>query len=167
MMAFASWLHHTPLSLVFQAQVRWLWPLCETLHFAGLTLLLGVAGLFDLRLLGFMKRVSIGAVQEFMPWALVGFGVNLTTGLIFLISEPAQYVSNPTWWVKVAFLIVSGLNALIFQLAFSGRVNAIAPGEDTPASFKVIGAVSLFGWLGVLWAGRMLPFIGASVGAGL
>ena len=167
MTAFASWLHHTPLSLVFQAQVRWLWPLCETLHFAGLALLLGVAGMFDLRLLGFMKRVSIRAVQEFMPWALVGFVVNLTTGLIFLISEPAQYFSNPTWWVKVAFLIVSGLNALIFQIAFSSRVNAIAPGEDTPASFKVIGAVSLLGWLGVLWAGRMLPFIGASLGAGL
>jgi hypothetical protein len=167
MTAFASWLHHTPLSLVFQAQVRWLWPLCETLHFAGLALLLGVAGMFDLRLLGFMKRVSIAAVQEFMPWALVGFVVNLTTGLVFVISEPAQYFSNPTWWVKVAFLIVSGLNALIFQLAFSRRVNAIGPGENTPASFKIIGAVSLAGWLGVLWAGRMLPFIGASVGAGL
>ena len=167
MTAFASWLHHTPLSLAFQAQVRWLWPLCETLHFAGLTLLLGVAGMFDLRLLGFMKRVSISAVQEFMPWAIVGFLVNLATGLIFLISEPAQYFSNPTWWVKVAFLIVSGVNAVVFQIGFSGRMQSIRPGEDTPASFKVIGAVSLAGWLGVLWAGRMLPFIGASVGAGL
>jgi hypothetical protein len=167
MTAFASWLHHTPLSLAFQAQVRWLWPLCETLHFAGLTLLLGVAGMFDLRLLGFMKRVSISAVQEFMPWAIVGFLVNLATGLIFLISEPAQYFSNPTWWVKVGFLIVSGVNAVVFQIAFSDRMTSIRPGEDTPASFKIIGAVSLVGWLGVLWAGRMLPFIGASVGAGL
>jgi hypothetical protein len=167
MAAFASWLHHTPLSLAFQAQVRWLWPLCETLHFAGLALLLGVAGMFDLRLLGFMKRVPISAVQQFMLWALVGFAVNLTTGLMFVISEPAQYFSNPTWWLKVAFLIVSGLNALIFQIAFSGRVDAVRPGEDTPASFKIIGAVSLVAWLGVLWAGRMLPFIGASVGAGL
>lgn len=167
MAAFASWLHHTPLSLVFQSQVRWLWPLCEALHFAGLALLLGVAGMFDLRLLGFMKQVSIRAVQSFLPWALVGFGINLTTGLIFLISEPAQYFSNPTWWLKVAFLGVSGLNAFIFQMAFSRRVDTIAPGQDTPMAFKIVGAVSLVAWLGVLWAGRMMPFIGASVGAGL
>src|SRR5215510_9215021 len=138
MTAFASWLHHTPLSLVFQEQVRWLWPLCETLHFAGLALLLGVAGMFDLRLLGFMKRVSISAVQEFMPWALVGFAVNLTTGLIFVISEPAQYFSNPTWWTKVAFLAISGLNAAIFQFGLRGTALALPAGADTPASLKII-----------------------------
>lgn len=167
MLAFASWLHHTSLSLILQGQVRWLWPMCETLHFAGLALLLGVAGLFDLRLLGLMARVPIRAVQAFMPWAIAGFLVNLVTGLIFVISEPAQYFTNPTWWLKVAFLLVSGTNAVVFQVAFASRVDGIAAGADTPLSFKVIGAVSLLGWLGVLWAGRMLPFIGASPGAGL
>ena len=31
----------------------------------------------------------------------------------------------------------------------------------------IIAGVSLVSWLGVLWAGRMLPFLGAGVGAGL
>lgn len=163
MMAFASWLHHTPLSLAFQHQVRWLWPLCETLHFAGLALLLGAAGMFDLRLMGAMKRVPVSAVQEFLPWAIVGFSINLVTGLIFVISEPAQYFVNPTWWAKVAFLIVAGLNALIFQIVFSDGVGRLDPGGDTPRSFKIIGAVSLIAWLAVLWAGRMLPFLGAPI----
>jgi hypothetical protein len=164
---FAAWLHHTSASVALQGQVQWLWPLCESLHFAGLALLIGVAGMFDLRLLGFMKRVPIAIVQEFMPWAVVGFGVNLVTGLVFVISEPAQYFSNPTWWVKVAFLIVSGVNALIYQFGFGQRAAQLPAGEDTPLSFKVIGAVSLVSWFGVLWAGRMLPFIGAAIGAGL
>jgi hypothetical protein len=164
---FATWLHHTRLSLLFQDQVRWLWPTSEALHFAGLALLLGVAGMFDLRLIGFMRRVPIQAVQAFMPWAFVGFSINLVTGLIFVISEPAQYFSNPTWWVKVAFLVVSGANAAFFQVWCAGRIATLPDGADTPVSFKVIGAVSLCAWLGVLWAGRMLPFIGASVGAGL
>ena len=167
MAAFAIWLHHTPLSRLFQDEVRWLWPLCETLHFAGLALLLGIAGMFDLRLLGLMKRVPIRAVQEFMPWALAGFAVNLTTGLVFVISEPAQYFSNRTWWLKVAFLLVSGVNAGVFQFVFAPDLDRVATEADTPFAFKVIGAVSLCAWLGVLWAGRMLPFIGASLGAGL
>lgn len=167
MAAFADWLHHSWLSLIFQGQVRWLWPTSEALHFAGLALLLGVAGTFDLRLMGFMKKVPIRAVQQLMPWAIVGFLVNLATGIVFVVSEPAQYFSNPTWWWKVAFLVVSGLNAAVFQFAFDRRIDAIPPGMDTPLAFKVIGVVSLSAWLGVLWAGRMMPFLGASVGAGL
>ncbi|OFW22588.1 MAG: hypothetical protein A3H97_23935 [Acidobacteria bacterium RIFCSPLOWO2_02_FULL_65_29] len=166
-MTFAAWLHHTPLSLALQSQVQWLWPLCEGLHFAGLALLVGVAGMFDLRLLGFMKRVPVAVVQEFMPWAVLGFGINLVTGLVFVVSEPAQYFSNPTWWVKVAFIVVSGINAVVYQFAFGARAARLAPGDDTPMSFKVIGAVSLVSWFAVLWAGRMLPFIGAAIGAGL
>ena len=166
-LGFASWLHRTPISVALQHQVAWLWPACETLHFAGLALLLGVAGMFDLRLLGFMKRVPISVVKEFMPWAFVGFTVNLLTGMIFVISEPAQYFGNPTWWIKVTFLIMSGLNALIFETGFGRRAAAIPPGEDTPIALKVIGGVSLVSWLGVLGAGRMLPFLGAGVGAGL
>src|SRR4030095_352882 len=130
-LSFASWLHRTPISLAFQHQVAWLWPTCETIHFAGLALLLGVAGMFDLRLLGFMKRVPISVVQDFLAWALVGFPLNLLTGMIFVISEPAQYFGNPTWWVKVGFLIVAGGNPLIFETPYGRRRGGQPPVERT------------------------------------
>jgi len=134
---------------------------------AGLALLLGVAGMFDLRLLGFMKQVPISVVKGFMPWAIVGFALNLLTGIIFIVSEPAQYFGNPTWWLKVAFLVIAGLNALVFETTYGKRAAAMPAGEDTPTALKVIATVSLISWFGVLWAGRMLPFLGAGVGAGL
>jgi hypothetical protein len=114
-----------------------------------------------------MKRVPISVVKEFMPWALAGFSLNLLTGLIFVVSEPAQYFGNPTWWLKVTFLIIAGLNAFIFETAYGRRAAALPAGEDTPTPLKIIAGVSLISWLGVLWAGRMLPFLGAGVGAGL
>jgi hypothetical protein len=166
-LSFASWLHHTPLSLLFQQNAGWLWPLCETFHFAGLALLIGVAGMFDLRLLGFMRRVPISVVKGFMPWALVGFSMNLLTGVIFLITNPGQYFANYTWWLKVGFLLIAGLNALVFETAYGRRAAALPAGEDTPVSLKLIGAVSLIAWFAVLWAGRMLPFIKAGPAARL
>ena len=164
---FASWLHKTSFSVALQAQSPWLWPTCEAIHFAGLALLLGVAGMFDLRLMGFMPRVPIRVVKGFMPWAMVGFALNLLTGMIFVVSEPAQYFGNPTWWLKVAFLVIAGANALIFETTFGREALALPPGVDTPLPYKVIAAVSLISWFGVLWAGRMLPFLGAGVGSGL
>jgi len=44
---FITWLQATRLS---QAIVynTWVWPACETLHFIGLALVIGIVGFFDL-----------------------------------------------------------------------------------------------------------------------
>jgi hypothetical protein len=157
---FAAWLQATPLSVAFQAQAPWLWPLCETLHFVGLALLLGVAGFIDLRLLGFMKTVPLSAVKKFIPWAVAGFAINLITGLAFFISLPFQYTISPVWWFKLLFILIAGLNAIFFQTNLGTRVLTLGPSENTPMSFKLVGAVSLVAWLGVLYCGRMLPYLG-------
>ena len=138
----------------------WIWPLCETIHFIGLSLLIGIVGFFDLRLMGFFKRVPIAAVRELMPFAIAGFVMNLATGLVFLTGLPEQYAHNTSWWLKVGFLVLAGANAVIYEQGLSGRALALKPGEDTPGVVKLIGAVSLVSWLGVLYWGRMLPFIG-------
>ena len=84
METFIQWLQATPLSLWIN-QSTWIWPLCETLHFIGLSLLLGVTGFFDLRLIGFFKRVPVAAAKDLMPLALCGFAINAATGVVFLI----------------------------------------------------------------------------------
>lgn len=92
---FVEFIRSMRMSQVFRDQVGWLWPLCESVHFLGLCLLIGAAGFFDLRLLGFMKGVSLRSAKRFIPWALVGFALNLLTGLIFFISQPQQYTNEP------------------------------------------------------------------------
>ena len=140
-------------------QLPWLWPLCETLHFIGLALLIGATGFFDLRLLGFMRRVPLTVARQFMPLALCGFALNLATGILFFVAQPYQYVVNWAWWGKIAFLLVAGFNAMFFETTQGARVLALEAGEDTPLIFKVVGAVSLLAWFAVLYFGRMLPFL--------
>src|SRR5439155_22268696 len=50
--AFANWLHATTLGCAAGGGVPSLEPAGRTLHFFGLALLFGCAGLFDLRMLG-------------------------------------------------------------------------------------------------------------------
>ena len=68
---------------------------------------------------------------------------------------------------KFQGLVVAGLNALVFETTFGQRAAALPVGVDTPVALKVIAVVSFLSWFGVLWAGRMLPFVGAGVVAGL
>lgn len=157
--ALVAWLQATSLSkaIVFDT---WIWPIAETLHFIGLALLLGIVGFFDLRLMGFFRRISLVGAHDLVPVAIGGFGLNVVTGIVFLIGHPEQYVHNVAWWWKVGCLFVAGANAVLFEVGIGARTMALGPGEDTPLAAKVIGAVSLVAWFGVLFWGRMLPFIG-------
>jgi hypothetical protein len=159
--ALVTWLQATRLSqaIVFNT---WVWPACESLHFIGLALVIGIVGTFDLRLMGFIRRVPLGALRDLMPFALAGFLVNLLTGLVFLIGHPEQYAHNLAWWLKVGSLAIAGLNAVGFESWVGARTLTLGAGDDTPASAKVVGAVSLLAWFSVLLWGRMLPFVGGA-----
>ena len=138
----------------------WLWPLCETLHFIGLALLIGTAGLLDLRLMGFLRRVPLAAAMQLRPWAALGFVINLVTGTLFFIGAPGQYIDSPVWWGKLAFLAVAMINIAVFETGHGRRLLTLADDADTPLSCKLAGAVSIMSWFAVLYLGRMLPFIG-------
>jgi len=157
--AVVAWLKSTALSSAIVTHI-WVWPLCESLHFVGLALVVGIVGFFDLRLMGFMQRVPLGAIRDLMPLAILGFLINLTTGALFFIGTPEQYVHNVAWWAKVFFLVVAGLNAIVFEVTIGADVARITGDAETSRRAKVIGAVSLLSWLSVLYWGRMLPFIG-------
>jgi hypothetical protein len=59
------------------------------------------------------------------------------------------------------FVAAAGANALGFYLSgLHRRVDATGPGQDVPFVAKVVGATSLLLWIGVMYWGRMLPFIG-------
>ena len=94
----------------------WVWGADETIHFIGLSLLFGGIFLFDLRLLGVGKRIPIAAVHRFIPIGLLGFGLALVSGVLFVMAEPDQYVYNPAFHFKILFMAMAGLNAGVFYL---------------------------------------------------
>lgn len=138
-------------------------PACETAHFLGLALLMGTDGLLDLRLLGVARNVPIAALHRFVPWGIAGFGVCLVSGLLIMVGdpfrEPSWYMRNIGYQLKMLLIALAGVNAVLFYATGVGRqVEQLAPGEDTPRAAKVIAAVSLVLWIGVMYFGRMLPW---------
>jgi hypothetical protein len=159
--AFGTWLHGTSLSWAMSGGYPWLWPACETLHFIGLALLVGVAGLLDLRMIGMAKGIPLAGFDRLMPWAIAGFAINAVTGFLFFSGDPFQYLNNVAFWMKMLFIALAGLNVLLFYVTgLHRRVHATGAGEDAPTGARIVGAVSLFLWIGVMYWGRMLPFIG-------
>lgn len=157
--SFALWLHETAPSQWVRAW-PWTWAVCETLHFIGLSLVICVIGLLDLRLMGFLPRVPLGTLRPLLPYGIAGFVINAVTGVVFFVGTPEQYVTNVAFAMKMLFLVGSGLNVLYFETRHGHAVLALPPGAPMPAAFKRAGAISLVCWLMVLYWGRMLPYIG-------
>ena len=142
----------------FVTDTRWMWPTCETLHFIGLSLLMGVAFLVDLRVLGVVKGVSFASLHRLLPWAALGFGVNVITGMLFFVGIPGQYIHNTTFYWKMALVMLAGLNAVYFTLLEEPW--ELGPKEDAPLTAKIAAASAMLLWVGVMYCGSMLPFLG-------
>lgn len=151
------WVRGTGLSR-FVLDHFWGWPIAESLHFLGLSLLIGTVGLFDLRLLGMTKSIAPAALHRLIPWGIGGYVLNLCTGIYFFFGYPEQYAYNRAFHFKLAFMAVAGLNLLFFYgMAFRG-VKTVGPGADTAWQAKVMAGISLAMWLGIIIAGRLITF---------
>ena len=136
----------------------WGWPVLESLHFMGMSVLIGTIGLFDLRLLGFARGVPYASLHRLIPLGIGAYVLNMCTGFVFLSGMPDQYLWNPAFRFKVAFMVVAGLNVVFFYTRVFRRLEQLAPDTPPPFGARLAGAVSLTMWIGVMSAGRLLTF---------
>lgn len=136
---------------------KWETAFLMDLHFIGLALIVGIIGALDLRILGFAKQLPIAPLHKFVPWALAGLGINVTTGMLVFIGMPVYYTYDAALWLKILALMLLGLNAAAFYLtdAFSG-VEHVKAGEDAALSAKLVAASSMCLWLAVITLGRYI-----------
>lgn len=138
--------------------IGWLWPAAETVHFVGLCLLFAVVLVVDLRILGMAKGLSFKAVYQLLPFGMLGFILNLITGMLFFIAAPHQYIDNVEFHRKVFFIVLAGINVLYFMLV--DETWRVGPDDNAPVSAKFAAGSAIFVWLAVLYYGHMLPFLG-------
>jgi hypothetical protein len=161
--ALQLFLQQTPLSLYVRRSV-WMWSILESLHFMGMSLLIGTVGLFDLRLLGFARGVPYAAFHRLIPLGVAGFALNAATGICFLAAFPGEYLYNLAFQVKVGLFLLAGFNVVLFYAGTFRSLATLAPEQSPPLRARLAGGVSLFAWVGVMTAGRLLTFFRGKTG---
>jgi hypothetical protein len=130
----------------------WVWPILEVLHFIGLCLLFGIVLLVNLRLLGFVRGVGFTDVKRLLPWAMVGLAINIVTGMLFFLASPAQYTENSAFVWKMGVMLVAAVAMLYPTMSDEDRA---------PLTGRIIAAGSICLWVGVIFLGRYLPYLGS------
>ncbi len=156
--ALETWLNSSPFH-DFMVQVGPAFPICETLHFIGLSLLFGSLLIVDLRGMGFLKALPLIELHRLVPVALAGFAINAVTGFLFVAFDPAVYFGNAAFLIKMVLIALAGVNALVVELMVFRPLRAGVAGVEDGMLIKVSSALSLLLWSGVLIGGRLIPFV--------
>jgi hypothetical protein len=132
----------------------------ESIHVLSITLLVGTISMLDLRMLGLtLTSIPVTKVaRDVLPLTWCGFGVSFLSGFILFWSEAAKNYGNPAFRIKLALLLLVGLNPLIFHTTIYRRVHEWERLAASPWPARTAAAVSLTLWSGIIIAGRAIAY---------
>ena len=159
LLAFCKWLEQTSVGAAVRESL-WLFPAIETVHLLGMAALVGTITVLDFRLLGWMKRRERFSelAGRLLPWAWAGFAVQVVTGVLLFSSEAVKVYTNPAFRLKLLFILLAGIHALIFHWTVYRDVAAWDESPVLPAKAKLSGLVSILLWVAIVAAGRFIGF---------
>jgi len=159
LLPFCQWLADTPGSIALHESL-YMYPLVESAHVLTLCLFLGMAIMFDLRLLGVaLRRVPITEIKRRLgPWMTIGFIVMVITGTLLFYAIPVRSYQSIWFRGKVVALILAGLNAFVFHAGIDRLVAEWDLARVPPPAARRAGATSLVLWAIIVVAGRMIAY---------
>jgi hypothetical protein len=154
LLPFFEWCEQTWLGTLVRDSV-WAFPVIESVHLLGLSLLGGAILIVDLRLLGFtLTRQRIhDLARAARPWLIAGVCVMLTTGLLLFLSEAVKCYYNTSFRVKMVTLPIALLYTFVLKARFTRD-----PSLDTSRKSRLLAAGSIALWFVVAAAGRWIGF---------
>ncbi len=137
----------------------WMYPIVEVIHIVGFVILVGSVLMFDLRILGLSKQISVRALaRHLLPWSWAALILIVPTGFLMFTAHAGDFLGNRTFQLKMALLMTAGINAIAFHTGPYQGVKGWDVGVPAPLVAKASVAASLVLWLAILTCGRFLAY---------
>jgi hypothetical protein len=153
-----TWLALTPFSLTLQ-NVGWIVPAVQTVHILAIGVVISAVFMVNLRLMGILgvdqtlARVSARFLVVIW-WTLP---VLLATGAVLIIAEPARSLGSAAFQLKMVLLSLAIIVTLYCQHVLM-RESVLAGRRSGPNTARMVAAVSLLLWIGIIFAGRWIAY---------
>ena len=147
---------------IAKAMREWLWlyPAVEIVHITGFTILVGSVAMFDLRVLGLSKQISVRALaRHLLPWSVAALLLIVPTGLLMFSAHASDFLGNRAFQLKMALLLAAILNAAVFHTGPYTTVKSWDTHATAPVLARISVTVSLLLWIGIISCGRLLAYL--------
>jgi hypothetical protein len=135
------------------AESDWGYPIVLTTHALGMAMVVGIMLMFDLRVMGFARRVPLATARLFFPVAWLGFAINLVSGTLLFFANYTAFLHNTAFLSKMSFLALAA-----FATFFLSRLSFTEAGESANGRTKTLAALCVLFWLAAIVAGRIVGY---------
>jgi hypothetical protein len=146
--AFTEWL--------LGSESIWTYPTVLTLHTVGMAILVGASFVINLRILQVAGAIPLQRLQPLYRFVWIGFGVNLLSGVVLFITEAADRVIDPVFWVKMCSIAAALSFGLIVKRSAIDRADIL----QVPSTWsRFLAAASLALWTVAIVSGRLMAYL--------
>jgi uncharacterized membrane protein len=156
---FAQWLAGTQLSLAIQVRL-WVIPTVQSIHIAGIGIVLASVFMIDLRIFGWAGRDQTlqQTTRRFCPWLWSALVVLLITGVLMVIGEPVRELMSLSFWLKMSLLLIGIVVATLFQLALRRNDPQLGRRVQQPVDDEVPRGSDSPVWCSIIVLGRLIAY---------
>lgn len=126
-------------------------------HAVGLSIVVGMTIVVDLRLLNAFRRIRIDSLGGLLKLGGLGFVINACSGMALFSSQATEFIESTAFLLKISMIVVavfisSVLFARLNKSGLRAAENRVSNGT------KILASVSIAVWAGAVIAGRLVAY---------
>jgi hypothetical protein len=152
-------IEQSPLAAAMRGEL-WLYPIVEIFHIVGFITLVGAVVMFDLRVLGLSRGISVRALaRHLLPWSVGALIVIVPTGVMMFSAHATEFVDNRAFTFKLTLIMLAFTNAAAFHAGVFRSAALWDANVRAPAAARAHALASLLIWIGVVSCGRLIAYV--------
>lgn len=134
----------------------WAYPTVLTLHTVGMAILVGASFVINLRVLQVSVAIPLRRLQPLYRFIWIGFAINLLSGLVLFVTEAADRVVDPVFYVKMGSIAAALSCGVMLKRRTIDRLDGP---QSANAVSRSLAAASLSLWTIAIVAGRLMAYL--------
>lgn len=157
---FAIWLSGTWPSVLIQTHNSWMIPTIQSIHIAGIGIVLTSVFMMDMRILGLAGKDQTlqQTTNRFGPWLMWSLVALLVTGALMVVGEPVRELVTVSFWLKMFLIAVGTVVAAVFLRTLNRNEQEWGETMTRRLSIKLMAILTLLVWLAVVVLGRLIAY---------
>jgi len=134
----------------------WTYPTVLTLHTIGMAILVGASFVVNLRVLQVAGEIPLQRLAPLYRFIWVGFVINLFSGVVLFVTQAADRVQDPVFYVKLGSIALALWFGVLVKRA---SIDAADAPQVTPPRSRRLAAAGLGLWTIAIVAGRLMAYL--------
>jgi hypothetical protein len=136
----------------------WGYPIVSTCHAVGMAMVVGPVLAFDLRVLGFARKIPLDWFAVLFAIAWTGFAINFVSGILLFMTNATVFIGKWAFQLKILLIIAAGIATWLLTGRLAAEASRVATDAIPSQRNSVTALLSVAFWLGAIVAGRIIAY---------